>query len=398
VIDSKGTQYDASTNILSTLLLTSDLKGTVEDPAYYFMDEDENTKEQLDLVMLTHGWTRYDVSKLSEKNFETSQSITGILKGGLLNKYKANEPVSLFSSEYGFFDRINTGDGGKFRFDNFEFPEGTEYLIQSKKSMEIVLDEEIFPAVNENIIATGEDDSLVFENRLTKEDNKYLSYSNIRTIDLETVTVTAKKPNKDRYHHFTSPFTKKIGSEEIERLHASDMYKLIEATVFVSLPRTSKLSNESRSSMLILVDNVEVRSEDLIDYSAGNVESIEYIKKTSTDINMFGLRASEGVILITTKRGNDEPARDESNVKIIIPLGYQVTKEFYSPVYKTGEQITGNIPDFRTTVYWNPNMNTQEDGKSDIRFYTSDSPESYALIIEGITEDGKIIYLQKDLK
>ena len=410
VIDNNGTQYDASTNILSTLLLTSDLKGYIEDPAYYFMNENENIKEQLDLVMLTHGWTRYDVNTVFQErdvktveDFEVSQKITGTLKGGLLNKPKANEPVSLLVTEYGFFDRMSTDNTGKFQFDNFEFPDGTEYLIQGKEGLEISLDEEVFPAVTENIIQEKEDNSVMFENDQRQDLGKYVLEDNNRIINLKPIVVTANKPEKkDCYHPLTSRFTKKIGSEEIERLHATDLYRLLESSLptvnlIVSNPGKDTLipleaSNRDKNP-LILVDNVEIRPEDLIGFPATIVESIEYLNSNRNESSIFGLRAYYGVILITTKQGgNVSPNNNYPNMKVITSLGYQIKKEFYSPVYTAKEQIIDSVPDFRTTIYWNPNVSTQENGKADFNFYTSDNSENYSVIIEGITNEGKIVY------
>ncbi|MGV3602823.1 MAG: hypothetical protein ACO1N1_16535 [Dyadobacter fermentans] len=46
-------------NIASYLLLSSDLKGIVEQPAYYFDPTKSNRKIHLDYLMMTHGWTRF---------------------------------------------------------------------------------------------------------------------------------------------------------------------------------------------------------------------------------------------------------------------------------------------------------------------------------------------------
>lgn len=48
-----------SDNIVSYLLLTSDLKGHIEAPGSYSRE----TPEHIDLLMLTHGWTRYEIGK-----------------------------------------------------------------------------------------------------------------------------------------------------------------------------------------------------------------------------------------------------------------------------------------------------------------------------------------------
>ena len=72
-------------------------------------------------------------------------------------------------------------------------------------------------------------------------------------------------------------------------------------------------------------------------------------------------------------------------------MGYQGPKEFYSPVYETKEQQDNETPDLRTTVYWNPDIQTLPDGKAEVLFYPADAPTAYSAIIEGQTKYGRLI-------
>ena len=54
-----------SNNIYTEMLLSSELKGYIPDASQYFADDSENTRNNLDLLMLTHGWTAYDWNMLS---------------------------------------------------------------------------------------------------------------------------------------------------------------------------------------------------------------------------------------------------------------------------------------------------------------------------------------------
>ena len=54
-----------SNNIYTQMLLASELKGYIPDASQYFADDSESTRENLDLLMLTHGWTAYDWSMLT---------------------------------------------------------------------------------------------------------------------------------------------------------------------------------------------------------------------------------------------------------------------------------------------------------------------------------------------
>jgi len=54
-------------NILSYLLLDSELKGTIPNPSFFFKDDSVATKAKLDLLMLTHGWRKYNWNTFNEK-------------------------------------------------------------------------------------------------------------------------------------------------------------------------------------------------------------------------------------------------------------------------------------------------------------------------------------------
>ena len=54
-------------NIFSNLLLTADLRGYINNPAYYFSSDNDSVKTALDLVMMTNGWRRFKWTELSQK-------------------------------------------------------------------------------------------------------------------------------------------------------------------------------------------------------------------------------------------------------------------------------------------------------------------------------------------
>ncbi len=60
---------DSSDNIISHLMLTGELKGKVYNPAYYFTNDSDTLSQQLDLVMLTHGWRRFNWDKVVKGEF-----------------------------------------------------------------------------------------------------------------------------------------------------------------------------------------------------------------------------------------------------------------------------------------------------------------------------------------
>ena len=61
-------------NILSNLLLTSDLKGYIETPGYYFKNNTQRLKACLDNLMLTQGWSRFNVEDLLKEQQTNPQN------------------------------------------------------------------------------------------------------------------------------------------------------------------------------------------------------------------------------------------------------------------------------------------------------------------------------------
>ena len=81
-----------SDNIVSYLLLTSDLKGHIEAPGSYSRE----TPEHIDLLMLTHGWTRYEIGKFltatpSKATFKLEQGQE--IRGKITNYSRWRMPV-----------------------------------------------------------------------------------------------------------------------------------------------------------------------------------------------------------------------------------------------------------------------------------------------------------------
>jgi len=104
VTNDKEVVIDTTTGILSDILLRSELKGSIENPEYYFQQGNKDAEKAADLLMKTQGWTRYAIPDVVQGKFtypkipfEKSQEISGIVKNGLLSKPAKNYKVSLVS-------------------------------------------------------------------------------------------------------------------------------------------------------------------------------------------------------------------------------------------------------------------------------------------------------------
>ena len=98
-IGKQTTSY--SHNMYSYLLLGSELKGYIPNAAQYFDGGNKKRKEQLELLMLTHGWTSYNWHMLTRDRIEDMQPIErGIsLKGKFYQKQSSKEIGSYGSAK-----------------------------------------------------------------------------------------------------------------------------------------------------------------------------------------------------------------------------------------------------------------------------------------------------------
>ncbi len=149
-------------NILSWFLLESELKGEIENPGFYFK-KDSNRFEDLDALMLTQGWRKYNYSKpFNELRFkpESSLTVSGHVNGILSSKKgKKAELVMLTFGKSKNAYRLETDSLGKFTFIlDDEFGQKINVLIQtSKKSGKkmnytVTLDKNESPPVSFNHI------------------------------------------------------------------------------------------------------------------------------------------------------------------------------------------------------------------------------------------------------
>jgi len=401
IVDNDIANIDTTSNILSTILLSSDLRGHIENPASYFNTNNANNDRYLDLIMMTNGWSRYDNRKvlsdsyiLPETGKERSQVITGVIKGGLLNRPQSDSPVNLLITGKAFFLDTISNKEGLFTFKDFELPEYTQYVIQGKKSVELELFEEQFPSISP--IYSNSKNTILRAVEEKKEDVVTKFALENRIIDLGEVTVTAKRKKINRYT-LNSDLTTKLTSKDIEKFQSSDMYKLLHTIPHVHVlgqdvmvGPTAMFNSNSSQPPLILIENIEMQPVDLVDYSPKQVEEIEVLY-TASETAIFGPRGNNGVILIYMKEGSNFAREKRFHIKVTTPLGYQVTKEFYSPKYETKESIDNKVSDLRSTVHWNPQVVTEKNGKANIEFYTSDNPNNYIIVIEGTASDGSIV-------
>lgn len=143
---------------------------------------------------------------------------------------------------------------------------------------------------------------------------------------------------------------------------------------------------------VLFIDGVVVHEPSVIvGLDPDRVEKIDVIK----DRYVIGDYLFCGIVNVITK------ASDYSDVNLpdyAVRLSYRAVepvKAFSSPDYSTEKRIQNRIPDFRNTLYWNPSVQRDKDGKYMVEFWSSDLIGDYEINIQGITDEGKTVSLRQ---
>ncbi|MDR1170542.1 MAG: Plug domain-containing protein, partial [Prevotellaceae bacterium] len=392
VTDNRDVLPDSSFTIISSLLLCSDIRGYIETPEHYIKHP-----SNVDALLLTQGWKRYNIPAVLKDSLERpvhymelGQEISGTVKRVIGKKTNEDNSVSIFSINAGYANGTVSDENGRFYFNGFEFPDSTIYVVQALNKrgnnyVELVLDKETFPDIQQFAMPDFQPDSL-FLRYIEKSDRKYVEENGSRSIELETVTITAQKnETAKRSSLYSSIMNTVITSDKFERY--TDLYQALMFIGGVMIVGDNITIRGSSSPPVIIVDDVIWEDVNLRDINILDVETIEIMKGAEAAI--LGSKGAGGAIILTTKTGNITPKKGvKFNMKTIMPKGYRKDVEFYSPKYETEDQMTG--VDRRTTIFWKPNVKISE-GNAVFDFYTADSNSTYSVIVEGITNAGQII-------
>jgi outer membrane cobalamin receptor len=144
--------------------------------------------------------------------------------------------------------------------------------------------------------------------------------------------------------------------------------------------------------MLMIVDGVYINQDDQPDYISSIMpDDIAGIEVLSSNYNtsVYGSEGYWGVVFITTKNGRGGSNPPSSNTISVRNRGFSKIKEFYAPNYDDPKTNT-QMQDLRSTIYWNNNINTNENGKASFSFFNAGTPGNYKVIVEGMDTFGNI--------
>lgn len=145
-------------------------------------------------------------------------------------------------------------------------------------------------------------------------------------------------------------------------------------------------------SMSVIIDGLILDGSDLNNLNASDIYSIEVLRSGAAR-SVYGTSIQGGgALVITSKHANDPNyvTSETPSGLITYPFkGYYKAKAFYSPKY-IHAKTDGETFDLRTTIYWNPNIITDKDGKVSFEYFNADTKGTYRVVVEGIDDNGNL--------
>lgn len=397
-----GLQGIDDMDINNYLWLSSDLAGTVESPSFYFTNINEATIEAMDNLMLTHGWRRFkweDILGGKKPVFEFSPEFVGHFVTGRITKTGTAIPgreigayLSIPGTKTQFHNTVSDANG-RVKFEIKDFYNDGEIIVQANNMKDsgysIDIANPFSGAYSEKILTPfrlpAENITALAERNLSMQvENAYnsLQQKQFGAPAIDTSTFYLKPDVSyllDNYVRFTT-------LEEVLREYVKPVNVKRKNGVFYFPVYDENQKDFFDADPLLLLDGVPVFDKNkFMNYDPLQVRKLEVVSRMYYLGDMF----YPGIVNFITYNGNLAGFEFDPHTTILDYDGLQLQREFYSPVYDTKQQADSKLPDFRNLLYWSPNIKTTTSGKQDISFYSSDLPGKYAVVLQGITADGK---------
>jgi len=402
VTDSRIVKLDSlSDNIMTYLLLGSDLKGYIEDPGSYFTDSLTLNREKMENLMLTQGWRRFNTAEVVSGKFkepthymEAGQVLSGKVLN-ILNKPSKKCGIIMISPYKRMIKLAETDSLGRYLIDGIEFPDSTTFILKAKKErtfgdVEVIPDVDEFPKSNVFIPLRLAQNLAVPNDYFLQSKEKYFTDGGMRVIDLEGVTVKAAKVDKKKETHYYSGMEDaKITSEKLEEYPGMGVLEILSMMSGVQVNGDQVSIRGSNGNPLFLIDEIESLSMDDITYlNSTDIEEILVFKGANAAV--FGSKGGNGVVAIALKKGVVRKAETPISLTSVMPLGYEKPLQFYVPKYDVDSVRLTRKSDLRSTIYWNPELVSDSTGTVHVKFFTADKANDYSVVLEGISSKGEI--------
>ncbi|MBP6759659.1 MAG: hypothetical protein KA133_10435 [Flavobacterium sp.] len=344
-----------SKNIESHYYLSTQLKGNIYDPAYYFNEKNKDRKQALNLLLLTQGWRNY---VWNEDNVKEQGNNNPIVFDEIKGKVRLEKPNKKATVAIGNkIIAVSSPDESK----------GNDFITTDTTG--------VFTA-GPNELKKGEG-GYVYLRLMTEPKPKYRMAINdfsFEVINKERKIKTALYPLPtllERKTEVLPTFVDRPGITKLKEVLITSKKKMVFRDKYIGkLDSLAKLNSDYVCSYNIL--------------NCPN-HGGEFNNKKPVEGEIYSMPGG------TTAGPYHYPNYTEAELlemfNIAMIEGYYGRKVFYEAVYDE-VTITDSLQDFRNTLFWKSDVITNEQGEASVDFFCSDINSLFIGNIEGVSGDG----------
>jgi len=417
VLPSKTSSYNPDHTIATAIFLKPYLKGVIENPQYYFKNFDRKKKFELDLLILTQGWSRYawdDIFNFPPKpsfDFENGISINGFVN----TRLQKIESIFLHPTKTSKATFIKLDEEGKFNIRNF-YPRASEEIKFSYLDRKGSLKK---PAMSVSYIKLMDKDAIQ-----VKDYQSFYSFYKDKSNALTKFLIDDSFEELDEIRLKTD-YRRKLFKESQDPILVNGKVTRITEDEINRYPNITDLLNDKGYDVVVWQgpsvkhkDGTKIRLGDVVITSRRqnrdgtkpdsptvfldgarlndfnvllnmNTDKIEKVIVDKTGVGLGSTAGFGGAIKIFTRKNLYVRNNDSFNTTSFINVssyGFEPTKEFYTPRY-TSYQLKSFI-DFGI-IHWTPNLEIKNNYSSKIKT-TNTGLDEVSFYIEGISSDGSV--------
>jgi len=413
-------------NIYSGLLVSSELRGAINNPAWYFKNDSDTLRKQLDLVMLTNGWRHFNWDTIFKKKPLPLKHAAerSLFIAGRIENYHDKDKLKLklmvtYEDSSKVMDIIEPDTTGLFILKDFNHPGAANVYFEALndknrkqpvkiKILNIGVDSTRLPVSVLNSFSGM--DSTVPKTLLDTMLKQGGAHFEGKELILKTVHIKAQKLSlvetviRDHVVHLDADNAQSLDLVNqpslpsgsvidymIGRIPGLQITKEGDSAEFIYHGQSEILPNARSEMPYFYIDEASVTIGEVLDLSINDVALIQFAPPPVWFAPLNG--GNEGAILVYTKKngeGINKSKSSQNSFDHYIVNGYSVTREFASFSGKPNKPA-----DFGTTLYWNHDLATDSNGDVKIFFYNPDQLKQRRIVIQTITADGKIGFLDE---
>ena len=404
VLPNKTVSYNPKHNIVSSFYLNPYLKSTVENPQYYFKNFNQKRKYELDMLLLTQGWSRYDWDNVlnfppdPKFDFENGITINGFLNTDL-DKVRS---LLMYPSELNKSTFIKFEEKGRFNLKNFYPIAGEElrfsYINKKGKTRKPGMALSFVGRMSEDFVEVPESEKLTsFYADKNSIPSGFIAPQN-EVLDEIVVSAQIEKQKRRQYR---LPFRGTL--HKVDRTLAKTYFNLdnfldnhgfVVGNIGLNPTRlgqvTIRHNSPRRGPVVIYLDNQQINTYNVV--AGRTLDEFEDIYiDTTPNVNLVSIQGNPATFVLVVKlfsRKTSLWGLDDRAMQNIteVPHGFEGSKVFYTPKY-----IAYDIKPFQDygVIHWQPRVITG--GNSEFRMTTVNTGlEEVNFYIEGITSDGNV--------